>query len=398
MMRLLAFEIQNTNLFGEKLHIDLFATDKVSHLITDNDNIERAFKIKGTTSIYTQNLIAFTGLNATGKTTILEVIQMILGIISHNARLNDTNIKLILHKIIGNSIDINNPVTFIVWFVLDNQIFELTSRIVKKYNAYNEDIFIYEDEIIKVQSIARLNKKYIFNFDKPIKVLKRNDYINDDTFLLEDVSIISMYKNKDVKFMSSFEKYNIARFIQPRIPDVSVIQCFDSAIRNIKESHINDKYILQFKKENSEYNLSYNELETILSSGTVKALHFFPAIQSILETGGYILFDEIENHINKRLVEWILSLFENREFNPHGACLIFSTHYPELLDTFVRKDNIYITRKDIDGTIEAVKYSDDIKRNELLKSNVILGNLIKGTVPKYASMKAAEKALMGTIK
>ena len=127
-------------------------------------------------------------------------------------------------------------------------------------------------------------------------------------------------------------------------------------------------------------------------------MHFFPALQSVLKAGGYILFDEIENHINKRLVEWILSLFENRDYNPYGACLIFTTHYPELLDTFVRKDNIYITRKRNDGTLEAVKYSDEIKRNELLKSNVILGNLIKGTVPKYASMKAAEQALADIIK
>ena len=122
-------------------------------------------------------------------------------------------------------------------------------------------------------------------------------------------------------------------------------------------------------------------------------MHFFPALQSVLKSGGYILFDEIENHINKRLVEWILSLFENRDYNPHGACLIFTTHYPELLDTFVRKDNIYITRKRSDGTLEAVKYSDEIERNELLKSNVILGNLIKGTVPK-----AAEQALADNIK
>ena len=68
------------------------------------------------------------------------------------------------------------------------------------------------------------------------------------------------------------------------------------------------------------------------------------------------------------------------------------------MNTFVRKDNIYITRKRNDGTLEAVKYSDEIERNELLKSNVILGNLIKGTVPKYASMKAAEQALAGTVK
>ena len=85
-MRLLGFEIHNTNLFGKNLHIDLVATDKVSQLITDNDNIERAYRIDSGASIYSQNLIAFTGLNATGKTTILEVIQILLQIVANDAR------------------------------------------------------------------------------------------------------------------------------------------------------------------------------------------------------------------------------------------------------------------------------------------------------------------------
>ena len=99
-MRLLGFEIHDTNLFGKNLHIDLVATDKVSQLITDNDNIERAYRIDSGASIYSQNLIAFTGLNATGKTTILEVIQILLQIVANDARLNDPHIKPIIQKII----------------------------------------------------------------------------------------------------------------------------------------------------------------------------------------------------------------------------------------------------------------------------------------------------------
>ena len=58
-MRLLGFEIHNTNLFGKNLHIDLVATDKVSQLLTDNDNIERAYRIDSGASIYSQNIIPF---------------------------------------------------------------------------------------------------------------------------------------------------------------------------------------------------------------------------------------------------------------------------------------------------------------------------------------------------
>lgn len=258
--------------------------------------------------------------------------------------------------------------------------------------------FVYKNEMLKVRSFSKLTKKNLFNFVHSKVVNQRTDF-EDAKFLLDDMSIASMFKDKATKVLCSFEKYNTVRNIRPTIPDVSIIQCFDSAISCIEQSDSKDKYKLKFKKDgDSEYDVSYDDLESILSSGTVKALHFFPALQSVLKAGGYILFDEIENHINKRLVEWILSLFENRDYNPYGACLIFTTHYPELLDTFVRKDNIYITRKRNDGTLEAVKYSDEIERNELLKSNVILGNLIKGTVPKYASMKLAEQALAGTVK
>ena len=398
-MRLLGFEIHNTNLFGKNLHIDLVATDKVSQLITDNDNIERAYRIDSGASIYSQNLIAFTGLNATGKTTILEVIQILLQIVANDARLNDPHIKPIIQKIIG-SVDGTNekPIVFVMWFEIDKQILELTSSIIKRYTLDEEYDFVYKNEILKVRSFSKLTKKNLFNFVHSKVINQRTDF-EDAKFLLDDMSIASMFKDKATKVLCSFEKYNTVRNIRPMIPDVSIIQCFDSAISCIEQSDSKDKYKLKFKKDgDSEYDVSYDDLESILSSGTVKALHFFPALQSVLKSGGYILFDEIENHINKRLVEWILSLFENRDYNPHGACLIFTTHYPELLDTFVRKDNIYITRKRSDGTLEAVKYSDEIERNELLKSNVILGNLIKGTVPKYASMKAAEQALADNIK
>ncbi len=68
------------------------------------------------------------------------------------------------------------------------------------------------------------------------------------SFLLDDMSIASMFKDKATKVLCSFEKYNTVRNIRPTIPDVSIIQCFDSAISCIEQSDSKDKYKLKFKK------------------------------------------------------------------------------------------------------------------------------------------------------
>lgn len=43
----------------------------------------------------------------------------------------------------------------------------------------------------------------------------------------------------------------------------------------------------------------------------------------------------------KRLVKVMMGIFVSKETNPHGATLIFTTHYPEILDSVHRKDNTY---------------------------------------------------------
>ena len=55
------------------------------------------------------------------------------------------------------------------------------------------------------------------------------------------------------------------------------------------------------------------------------------------------------------------------------------------------KDNIYITRRDKENYFECVRYSDFVKRNELLKSKVILENVINGTAPRYQDLENGRK-------
>ncbi len=119
--------------------------------------------------------------------------------------------------------------------------------------------------------------------------------------------------------------------------------------------------------------------------------------QIALRNGGYLIIDELENHLNKELVRMIINIFNNKDINKKGACLFFTTHYAEILDTFDRKDNIYVLTRDGDNFTKINRYSNMVKRNELKKSDVILSNYIKGTAPKALSIRALEEYICKNI-
>lgn len=66
--------------------------------------------------------------------------------------------------------------------------------------------------------------------------------------------------------------------------------------------------------------------------------------------------DEIENHFNKEIVTTLVRFFMDSRFNKNGGTLIFTTHYPELLDEYDRNDGIYIVRNRNGITVENLSY------------------------------------------
>ena len=95
--------------------------------------------------------------------------------------------------------------------------------------------------------------------------------------------------------------------------------------------------------------------------------HFINVIKSrVLKSGGYLVIDELENHFNKEIAAALIRFFMDAGMNCMGGTLIFTTHYPELLDEFERNDCIYIIRNR-DG-ITVSNLTDILKRNDLKKS------------------------------
>ena len=146
--------------------------------------------------------------------------------------------------------------------------------------------------------------------------------------------------------------------------------------------------------ENGEAGLFKLELEDE-SDGTRKLMSLAPAIESVLKKGGVLLVDEIENHFNKEIVTTLVRFFMDSRLNKNGGTLIFTTHYPELLDEYDRNDGICIVRNRNGITAENLSYI--LKRNDIKKSDAYQSGFLEGTTPAYEAYMRLKKSLAASI-
>ena len=137
------------------------------------------------------------------------------------------------------------------------------------------------------------------------------------------------------------------------------------------------------------------DLEQYLSSGTIKGIVTFSMAKAVLKSGGYLLVDEIENHFNKEIVTTLIRFFMDADLNRNGGVLIFTTHYPELLDEYDRNDSIYIIRNR--GGIAAENLSDILTRNDIKKSDAYQSGYLQGTTPAYEAYLNLKKNFAGSV-
>ena len=94
------------------------------------------------------------------------------------------------------------------------------------------------------------------------------------------------------------------------------------------------------------------------SLGTVKLFTALPYLFDILESGGVLVIDEIENGLHLSLAKQIVELFMNESTNPNHAQLICTSHQPLLLDGAFRRDQVWIASKNDLGKSSLHRLSD----------------------------------------
>jgi hypothetical protein len=371
-MKLLKIEFENIGIFEKGFTFDLTATDRV----TESSQVAKIYK-----SIYSQNVVAVTGPNASGKTSLLKLLRLAFKIVIHNAGLDD------ISPING---VIKDGTIMKVDFYNDSIFYRLISTIGIQ-DQLQDNKYYFKDEIVysKVKSEVR-NKESVNEFEKIL--LRRCDVTNNkNNFLKPQDSIVSIYARNDVIYRDTISATNINIYHNRGNDIMPFVNLFDNSIEFIKSN--NEECEIKFKNNDKKYTTNIFETENYLSSGTIKGSNLFFTIALVMKTGGYLIIDEIENHIQKKLVQILIGLFTDEEINRFGSTLIFSTHYSEIIDVIDRKDNIYVLLRDQDFVSKVIKYSELVNRNDIKKSEILLSNYIDGTSPSYELIKDVKELL-----
>lgn len=397
-MKLLKIKIEKLPFFEAGTEIDFLAEGRVS--TNENHELIHLFK-----HFYLNKTLTFTGLNAAGKTQILNILSFVMNLIQAKP-INTHDFKFLSDRSNSLNIGIDEIGKLIIYFysgVKGNELInKLEIEILRKKDSSDDEYkYVIEKETLFRKNLTDVrSKKDFYNFDliangRNIEVIDRSSEkflaLSPDVSLLNVYYNLNEYKKLYYRDMLAYTDFNMISSIG-NIP-LELIQFLDPSIEILKFRILGKgkekdlKVDIKFKGQEELITLdSLKDLNGMLSSGTIKGLGLFMSAILTLQNGGIILIDELENHFNREIALTLIHLFTDRKINLNGAVLIYTTHYAELLDTLDRNDSIYIVTKG--DKIGLHKLSNELKRKDIKRSEQFIKGILSHTAPKYtAEMK-----------
>ena len=396
MIHILRSEIDGLTLFKDKkVMFDLVAEKNVTEDDVLNGNVMRIDDL-----IDKLNTIALVGSNATGKTTQLRLIKMVISVFLALDSLNEFE----------NLADqFEDTFRFTNYFYNAKTLYKVESAVKKTTDV---DFAFIEETIYSKKVYPSHKKSELFNFDLTKRgqqeLLRRSSLPDEITaFLRDDDTIFSTIVRKIMNnkvqdiVIDEIDMTNKNKLTTKEKIPVEYIKYFDPSIESIRilsKDVPSEKMNVEVTfKNDSIIQVPLIELSNYLSSGTIKGINLFIDIEKTLKNGGYLIIDEIENHLHKSIIMNIIQLFAN-SLNKNGATLIFSTHYSEIIDMVPRTDMIYVATKE-ENLIQFKKMSQglgDQDRNDKKKSEVLLSGKLSNT-PTYKDLKRVRAKLRSAV-
>lgn len=379
-MKLLKVYFDHLSMFEDGVfQIDLFASDRVS--ATDGS----AFKLAD--NFHSNKIVALAGINASGKTTALNLLELACRIVDGSS-------------VAGEGLPSALPTVFtgpsafrcVIWH--EGSSYYLESVLEVSADEGGNPMLGFAAETVHSLPAKALKRSVLGSWDEIRNLatpITSRDRMSDSWAVLASpgVSIAAAVIARDlgqrVRVLALRDEG--FRLVEQFDGLDGVLRVFDPNIEHLQVRDSGRAFELKFSGRES-ITLSDRGLVEVLSSGTVRGLGLVQRAMRVLRTGGYLLVDEVENHLNRQLVNVVLDLFAAAETNPRGSTLVFTTHYPQLLDYVHRKDNVYFLLRGDGRGAQAVKYCDRVKRIENKKSEVFVSNFVKGTAPRYADVRA----------
>lgn len=389
-MRILAFDLKGLRLYDKgALRMILFAENRIT-------NGSFTYRLQGTAlPLGIVTAIGISGINASGKTTDLRLLSLIINI----ARGTSLGAQRFT---IDPLLDILEPtITARIIFEESGEawLLDATLRRADQNETTADSPLVFEKERLchytgRSLSKIRLKRTIDGNEESWLTVATRGvNKSGDEKELADDVKrflppdrslTTGILRTK--KTMVTICLQNPLQMSIPVTPPPQVVRLFDPTIEHLEVS--DHQFHIKFRNEKVERDCDPSQAMAMISAGTFRGTSLAQYAIETLTQGGYLLFDEIENSINKQLVFAIIDLFSSPATNPNGAVLVFSTHYPELLDHFTRKDNIWFAVRHDNTGFQLVRYNELVTRGELKKSVQFMSGALQGTAPSAASIRA----------
>ncbi len=365
----------------------------------------------------------FYGANASGKSTVLNVIDTIAKVMvlkqqESTPAFNGTRIETAIslpNYIIAMK---EKPIIIEADFIIEKDKYNYSVSIINEGKEISEEVLCKNNKEI----FSRKDHKISFeaNIGKRIGVLAKNitapkkssflSVILDDS---SDISVFSDIKkevgisnlnqiktnfcfitdkrsvemgqnNVNGLFAFAINYLNSNEQKQHEMLDIinPVVKYFEPSFESLiikRESGVNPiNKSFAFTYEARYSNFYKNLGVTELSAGTRELIAYIGDILRILKTGGIVIYDETSKFYHPDMEIAILNLFKDKDINKQNAQLLFSSHNHETFD-LLQNDQAYILEKK-DSSIVISKVSDfDVKERDNIKRIYRLGSL--GGVP-----------------
>ena len=379
-MKILKIIISGYKLLENNFEIDFLNKARVNSSDKDDEVIELD------EGLYIPTTIVFTGKNASGKSSVLSMIEFV-------------NELLLSGRIKYDKLDFRSKtIKLTTFFYLLGTVYKYESNI-----SIPEATLLNETSYCKFSNEKLYSKKYSKSYSKRILDL---DFDEDNTYTsnVSDTSILYKLTNKrtlvintnnwihNYRIESIFDIFNLVEVSTELM--LKITNLFDEGIKKFEYDLDKKLFILDLNGIGAK-TYSEKEVDMLLSDGTKKGLIMFGLTIAILKMGGTLIIDEIENSFHKNLVENIIMIFNDKRINVMNANLIFSTHYVEILDIFRRRDNIFVMKKN-DHIVACNLYKDFKDRIDLSKSNQFNNNTFQ-TLINYDRLMELKKELINEI-
>ncbi|MDD2331450.1 MAG: ATP-binding protein [Candidatus Cloacimonetes bacterium] len=374
---LLEFNVQNFRSFYKRVSFSMEASSRSEH--PDHVmELQRQRILKSS---------VFYGANASGKSNLFKALAFMKELILNSSKESQAGEGIKVEPFLLNSQGASEPTRMEATFLTDETIyrygFAINSKRVEKEWLYARSTKPKSRELLMFEREA--GKEYqahpSFNEGKGSLLM----FLRDNTLLL---SLLAQFNGKVssriVKYFLDTNIWNIESYMPVHtsvllhnglVPPDWVREFLLKADMGITGFQINEEEysneglknvpltlkqdagkIISFiiKTHHEYYDETLNKFETVSfdlstqeSQGTKQFFSLAGLIYVTLKVGSRLFIDELEKSLHPLLCRIIIRLFQEKETNPNGAQLVFTTHNTSLLDkSFFRRDEIWFAEKD----------------------------------------------------